>query len=253
MRAAWAIVKRELRSYLVSPVSYTAIMVFLLIQGGLFILSLRSYQSMMLRATVDPRIEVPTAGVLVQTMLGTDIIWSLLIIVPLVTMQLLAGEKQRHTAELLLTAPITTRQIVAGKFAGALVMLAVMLTLTGWMVGVLRVWGDADPAPILVGYLGAFLFGAFTLALGLLASSLTESPFQSALLALVLLVVAYAAGSLAPMVPYIGQDLEQFTPTANVGRLSRGVIDSQALVYFLSLTYLVLDLTARVLDSQRWR
>ncbi len=253
MRYVWAIFRRETRAYSVSLMSYTAVTVFLGLQGVLFWLALRNYQRIHFQAVQDPRIEVPTAGFLAQSFLASDIVWPLLLIVPLLTMQLLAGEKQRHTAELLLTAPMTTRHVVLGKFFGSVAMLVVMLLLMGWIPLVLRIWGNADPAPIAVGFLGALLYGSFLMALGLFASSLTESPFQAALLSLLLLAGVFASGEFVQYLPFVGDGLVQFTPMANLGILARGVLDTQSVIYFVSLTVMMVELTARTLDSQRWR
>ncbi len=253
MRFVWALFKREVKSYFVSPVAYTAIAVFLAIQGVLFMAALSQYQRLVIKAATNPLLQVPGAEAIVRSMFGSDLIWALLLIVPLLTMRLLAEERKQHTAELLLTAPMTTRQLVLGKFLGSTFVLVVMLLLAGWMPLLLRAWGDADPAPIVTGYLGALLYGMLLLAIGLLASSLTDSAFLAAFLALVFVVVLNVAGNMASQVPVIGQNLQQLTPTANLGRLAQGVIDSQAVIYFLSTTAFVLDLTARVVDSQRWR
>lgn len=253
MSFIWAMFKRELKSYFVSPLAYTAIAVYLAITGFVFILQLLSYERMRIQAAQNPLLDVPGAEMLVRSMLGSDVVWALLFIVPLLTMRMIAEERQKHTVELLLTAPMTTQQLVIGKYLGSVFVLVVMLGLSGWMPMLLRQWGGADFAPILTGYAGAFLYGGFLLSIGLLASSLTASPFLAAFLSLVFLVAVNVVGWVAPQVPLVGENLEQFTPGANLNSLARGVIDSQAVGYFVSLTMLVLFITAKVVDSQRWR
>lgn len=252
MNFIWAVFKRELRSYFVSPLAYTAIATFLALMGALFLMSLNAYEALRIRSATTLR-PVPGAESLVKDLLGNDIIWSLVLIVPLLTMRLLAEERRQHTAELLLTAPMTTRQLILGKFLGSLFILSAMLGMCFWMPLLMRLWGDADPGPIVTGYIGAFLYGAFLLAVGLLASSLTESPFQSAILAFVFLAILNMSGFAVAAVPVIGPGLEQFSPLTNLISLAQGTIQTQAVIYFLSLTVFMLDLTARVVDSQRWR
>lgn len=252
MKFIWAIFKRELRSFFVSPLAYTAIATFLALMGVLFLLSLNAYENLRIQSATRLR-PVPAAEALVKDLLGSNVIWSLVLIVPLLTMRLLAEERRQHTAEMLLTAPMTTRQLILGKFLGSLFMLVMMLGLCFWMPLLMRMWGDADPGPIITGYLGAFLYGGFLLAVGLLASSLTESPFQSAILAFVFLALLNMSGYAAAAIPYIGQGLEQFSPLTNLKALAQGTIQTQAVIYFVSLTVFMLDLTARVVDSQRWR
>lgn len=253
MKFVWAVFKREIRAYFASPLAYAAIAVFLLIQGVLFVLSLNKYQQLILTAAMRPNVQVPGVESLIRSTFGTDVIWTLFLIVPLLTMRLFAEEKKQHTAELLLTAPMTTRQIVAGKFLGAVFVLAVMLALSSWMPVVLMVWGGCDASVVIGGYLGAFLYGAALLALGLLASSLTENSMIAAFLGLMFVAIVNVVAQLVPGIPYIGPTLERFTPVSNLGQLAKGVLDTQAIVYFGSLLLFINDLTARVLDSQRWR
>lgn len=253
MSYVWAIYKRETRGYFASPLAWAGIAAFLAIQGALFLFATGQYERLRLQASMRPTLQMPSVESLARDLLGSDIIWALFLIVPLITMRLLAEEKKQHTAELLLTAPMTTRQLVAGKFLGAATVLAIMLALSAWMPGLLRLWGGCDGAVIVGGYTGAFLYGSCLLALGLLASSLTESSMIAALLALLFLALVNIVAQLVPTIPYIGPSLERFTPIANLHQLAGGVLDTQALVYFLTFLLFVLDLTARVLDSQRWR
>jgi len=248
----WAVFKRELKSYFVSPLAYTAIAAFVVIMGILFLFTLSSYQNS-IRAAGQLLRQVPGAGILITDLLGNNVMWALIFIVPLVTMRLLAEERRQHTAELLLTAPMTTRQLVLGKFLGAVVILVVMLALLAWMPLIARLWGDADPGLVWTGYLGAFLYGAFLLAIGLLASSLTESTFIAAIIALGLLTLVNWGGLAVGQIPVIGPGLEKFTPVENLKLLTRGTIETSAVVYFLTMTAFVVDLTARIVDSQRWR
>lgn len=253
MSFVWAVFRREVKSYFVSPLAYTAIAVFVTFQGVLFFLALGQYERLRLSAATNPLMEVPGGEMIVRSFLGQDVIWSLLVIVPLLTMRLLAEEKKQHTAELLLTAPMTTRQLVVGKFLGACTILVIMLVITAWMPATLLAWGHIDPAPMFTGYLGALLYGALLLAIGLLASSLTDNVMIAAFLALGLVAMVNIGGVMAPRIPYIGQNLEQFTPSSNLGLLAGGVLDTQAVVFFLAAIVFVVDLTSRVVDSQRWR
>lgn len=253
MKFVWAVFKREVKSYFVSPLAYAAIAVFLAIQSVLFAFSLGRYQSVVVRARMDPRTQPPALEGLIRDNLGMDILWALFLIVPLLTMRLLAEERRQHTAELLLTAPMKTRHLVLGKYLGSIFVLVLMLGLTIWMPLLLRMWADVDPMVVVSGYAGAFLYAAFLLACGLLASSLTESSIMAAFLALLFVALATTAGSLAAAVPYVGASLGQFTPTTNLGEFAKGVIDTRAVVYFATTIAFVLDITARIVDSQRWR
>jgi ABC-2 type transport system permease protein len=132
-------------------------------------------------------------------------------------------------------------------------VLLVMLAMMSWMPLFLVIHGGADPARFYSGMVGAALYGGTLLALGLLASSLTESPFLAALIALVLTAVASVAGGLAELIPVIGSQLRQFTPGENLGTFASGVVETQAVVYFATVIAFLLEITASVVDSQRWR
>ncbi|NJN64394.1 MAG: ABC transporter permease [Acidobacteria bacterium] len=253
MNFVWAIVRREVKSYFVSPLAYTATAVFLVIQGVFFVAALAQYNRIRVQAAQNPLLQVPGAEDIVRSFFGTDVVYAVMLIVPLLTMRLLADERRQHTAELLLTAPMTTRHLVVGKFLGSVVVLLLMLVLSCWMPILLYFWGDADIGVIALGFVGALLYGSFVIGVGLLASSLTESAFVAALLALLFIAGFTWLGSQATELPLIGKNLDQFTPLTNLGLLSQGVLDTHALVYFLTMIAFVLDLTARVLDSQRWR
>ena len=253
MSFVWAILRREIKSYVVSPLTYTAIAVFIVFQGVAFFFALGEYERLRMAAAQNPMMTVPGAETLVRGFLGNDIIWTMLVIVPLVTMRLLSEERRQHTAELLLTAPLTTRQLVIGKYIGALCLLVAMLVLTAWMPLLLDAWGDLDYAPLVTGYLGAFLYGALLIAIGLLASSLTESVMIAAFMTLLMIGGVNVAGVLATEIPIIGYSLEKFTPSGNLQLLAQGVIDTLPLVFFASTIGFVVELTARIVDSQRWR
>ncbi len=248
MNFIWALFRREVKSYFVSPLAYTAIAVFLAIQGVLFVAALGQYQSLRIQAAQNPLVQLPGAEVLIRDFFGADVLWALIMIVPLLTMRLLADERRQYTAELLLTAPMSTRQLIVGKYLGSVLVLLVMLTMALWMPMLILAWGDADPGVLLAGLLGAFLYGSFLLALGLLASSLTENPFIAAILALMFIAGVTWIGVQAANLPVIGRNLDQFTPASNLADLAQGVVDSHALVYFASVVIFVLELTARVVD-----
>jgi ABC-2 type transport system permease protein len=249
MRGAWAIAKRELLAYFQSPVAYVAIAGYLLLRALFFTMLLVQLEL----AQIMQRGPAPEIEEILRGTFGQDMFWGFLIIVPLLTMRLLAEERSNHTAELLLTAPMGTGQVVLGKFAAAMTVV-VLMTLGSLTMPSLIVWyGQAGWLMVVTGTIGAIFFGALLVSVGLLASSFTESQFVAALLAVGLNLVLYLFGTGITSVPYIGSYLDQFSIVNNMDQLARGVIDTGPLVFFISGTGFFLFLTARLVDSQRWR
>ena len=158
------------------------------------------------------------------------------------------------TIELLLTAPVRDLEVVIGKYLASLTVFVIMLGLTLYYPVLLFWFGDPDLGPVFSGYLGFFLLGASFLSVGLLASSLTGNQIVSAVLAFGLLLMvwmlagaaSFVSGTLAEVVNYISLSV-------HLGDFVKGVIDSTHIVYYLSFIALFVFLTARSLETRRWR
>jgi ABC-2 type transport system permease protein len=169
-------------------------------------------------------------------------------------MRLLAEEQKLGTLELLMTAPIRDTEIVLGKYVAALLVLVSTLVLTLFYVVLLAWFGNPDPGPILVGYLGMLLFGGATLAVGLLASSVSPNQIVSAVLGFGILLLLTLIGQAAPLTEGVTATvLSQMSLTNHLQNFARGVIDTHSVVYFAMLIVLMLFLTSRNLESRRWR
>jgi ABC-2 type transport system permease protein len=260
MRTLYAIYRKEMNHYFVSPLAWIVVGLFLGLSGYFFnsILSLvmqESLQQMMqgMRYGTPANFDVP--GVTLRAFLGI-ISTMLLFITPLLTMGVYAEERKRGTMELLMTSPVSDTRIVLGKFLGLLTLYAIMLLPT--MLYVSYVFMKSDPrAPfklILVGYLGALLLGGALLAIGSFLSSLTENQLISGFLAFAIFLILWVLDW--------GQQSAGDTKGAILGYLSitkhyedftRGVVDTSSLVFYCSLIILALFLTVRSLDSMRWR
>src|ERR1700678_86312 len=188
MRNLYAIYRKEIRHYFVSPVAYVCIGLFLFISAVFFDFFLRviiqqSFQMEMqsMQFGMPPQIDVP--GQVLRAFLGL-LATLILFITPFLTMGVFAEERKRGTMELLMTSPITELQIVLGKFLASLTLFAAMLLPTAGCV--VFIWMHSDPRPpfriVLSGYLGALLFGGALLALGSFLSSLTENQIIAAAL-----------------------------------------------------------------------
>jgi len=178
----------------------------------------------------------------------------MVLMAPVLTMRLLAEEQKLGTLELLLTAPVRDWEIVVGKFLSSFAFYLVALALTLYYVLLLYWFGSPDPGPILAGYLGMILYGAATLAVGLLASSFSGNQIVGAVVGfgiLLILTVIDQAGNLVSGTA--STIVEQVSITFHFDDFSRGVIDLQSVVYYISVTALFLFLAVRSLESRRWR
>jgi ABC-2 type transport system permease protein len=236
VRNIWAIARRELQSYFVSPVAYVVSALFLLISGFLFSLILGISNEASMR---------PLVG-------NFAVIF--LFIVPALTMRLLAEEQRTGTMELMLTAPVRDSELVLGKFLGVFLLLLIMLAITLVYPLILVLAGNPDRGPILAGYLGVILQASALLSIGLLASSLTQNQIIAALLTFVVLLILWLADALGNFTQGRIGDLFRFLSiTKHFDEFPRGVIDSRDILYFLSVTAAALFFTVQSVTARRWR
>jgi len=238
MRNVWTITSRELNSYFASPVAYVVSAAFLLISGVLFSLILNSTMDASLRGTFS------------------NITFIMILIAPVLTMKLLAEEQRMGTLELLLTSPVHDWQVVVGKFLGSLILFAVMLLApTLLYVVLLTAFGKPDYGPILSGYLGVLLLGGAFLSIGVLSSSLTQNQVVAGFVGIVLLLLMWISDALSRIVGggAVGDALTYLSITRHYDDFLRGVIDTQNIIYPLSVIAVALFIATQVLQTRRWR
>ena len=252
----FAICLRELRSLAVSPVAAVCIAMFLLVTGYLFytiVIAASAQTRMVLRMQqMLPQLNINDT-ILTPSLRNFSVI--LLLIVPLLTMRLIAEEKKQKTSELLLTSPVTVTQIVLGKYAAALALYALMLGLTLYMPLLLAQFGAIAWWPVASGYLGLFLVGAVFLAVGLFASSLTENQMIAAITSFALLLMMWLLGwaGAATADSAWGRLLTELSILDRLNHFLDGLVDTQDVVYLIGLIAVSLFLTHRVVESSRWR
>ena len=178
----------------------------------------------------------------------------LLFIMPAITMRTFAEERRSGTIELLLTSPLTDLEIILGKFFGALSLYGLMLAVTFLHVGILFLYGSPEWKPIVTSYLGLMLLGGSFLAVGLFISTLTTNQIVSYILTfsvfLLLWIISWigsiSSGMVTDVTSYLSI-IEHFDD------FSKGVIDTTHVIYYLSLITFGLFLTAKSVDTERWR
>jgi len=178
----------------------------------------------------------------------------ILLFAAVLTMRLVAEERKLGTWELLLTAPVRDIEIILGKFIGSLVLLTGMLALTSYYPILLIVFGDPDLGPIGTSYLGLILLGSACLSIGIFTSSLTSNQIVSAVLAGGILFALWFLGLVANLAPgALGEVLSYLSLSHHFPDFVRGIVDTRAIVYYLSVTALFLYLATGSIETGRWR
>lgn len=248
--------KKEFKSYFSSPIAYVVIAMFLLISGYFFynIYSFFSYvvfSMSMQRSTMMGQLNLTE---MVCRPLYSNIVVVILLMVPLLTMRLMAEEKKLGTIELLLTYPVRDVEVVFGKFAACLAVYCVMLGGTFLYPLMLSVDGNVEWGPVLSCYLGLFLIGGAFISVGLLISSLTENQIIAGACTFGLLLLFWLLGASERLVsPGLGSVLKHLSLLEHFEQFAKGVIDTKDIIFFLNVTFFSLFLTLRSLDSNKWR
>ena len=255
MQGWYAIYRKEMGHYFVSPVAYVVVGIFLLLCAVFFNFYVAAVvQNFAMQAAEGMNQPVDMPGEVLRAFFGL-ISTLILFVTPMLTMSVYAEERKRGTMELLMTSPVTEAQIVLGKFLAALTLFATMLLPT--IASVAFLYFSSDPRPsvkiILAGYLGAILLGGCLLALGTFISSLTENQLIAA-------VITFAAFLLVWIIDQIGSStgatatvLQYLSVIRHYEDFARGVVDTSTLVYYISFMALFVFLTVRSVDSMRWR
>lgn len=242
----YALFKKEISNFLNSLIGIMVIVIFLLITG----LFLWVFQS---------DFNIMTFGYANLDSLFILAPWVFLFLVPAVTMRSFAEEKRTGTIEMLFTKPLSDWQIVLGKyFAGvALVLLALIPTLI-YYFSVYRLSlpvGNVDSGGIWGSYIGLFFLSSAFVSIGLFSSSLTNNQILAFLLSVFLCGFIYIGFDMIYSMALFGPvDLfiQQLGISSHYSSLSRGVIDTRDILYFVSLIVLFLSMTKLVLSSRKW-
>src|SRR5687767_1077154 len=253
MRNIAAIAGREINAYFSSPIAYVLIGFFALLFGWFFYVPLAFFQQQSMQAGMNPTQALNINQMLVgPTFMNTTVI--MLFLFPLITMRTYAEEKRSGTIELLLTSPITDVQIILGKFLGAMLLYAAMLAVTMVHMGVLFAYGEPEWKPIATGYLGLLLMGGCFLSLGLFISSLTKNQIVAGIATFAVFLMLWVINWIGTFVgPTMQAVLAHLSLTDHFDDFAKGIIDTKHLIYYLSFMAFGLFLTAKSVDSERWR
>jgi len=253
VRNILAIAGKELRSYFASPIAYIIIGFFLLPFGGFFYLYLADFvRNSMGEAQQFGGAMNINQQVIRGVLQNASVI--ILFVMPMITMRTYAEEKRSGTMELLLTSPVTDFEIIMGKFIGALGLYLALLACTLAYMGILFVFGNPEWRPLVAAYLGLLLMGGAFISLGLLISSTTNNQIVAGVITFVVFLMLWIVGWFADTAgPTLGKVLSWLSITQHFDDFSKGVIDTSHVLYYLSLITFGLFLTAKSVDTERWR
>jgi ABC-2 type transport system permease protein len=236
MSAALAITKRELRTYFNSPVAYIVVTVYMLLAGYLY------FNNVFIEKQAEMRAYFGLAPMLFS------------FIIPAMTMRLLAEERGSGTLELLITMPVRDWEVVVGKFLAAFGLLAVLLGLTLVYAFTVSSVGPLDKGPAYGGYFGLLLMGGAYVGIGVMASALTKNQIVAFILAFAISFALYLFGKILQVVPGPLQPIIAFlSMDSHFEAISRGVIDTRDVLYYLSVTAVSLVIATVSLESRKWK
>jgi ABC-2 type transport system permease protein len=251
-----AIAHKELKAYFSSPIAYIALGFWAFIYGYFFIAILQFFvrQSMQMGQFSQGPQAMNINQQLIRPLVAQNVPILVLFLLPMVTMRTYSEEKRSGTIELLLTSPVTDWQIILGKFVGAMGLYAAMLGVTLIHVGILFIYGRPEWKPIVTVYLGLLLLGGCFISVGLFISSLTKNQIVAGMATfgvfLLLWVITWIGSFSGPTVDQLTQYLSIVDHLDDFGK---GVLDTTHLIYYLSFITFGLFLTAKSVDSERWR
>lgn len=236
MNKIWAIAKRELKSYFVSPIAYIVIVVFLLFSAFVFnFIIVARYPLAEIRSIVY------------------NMAFIFLFISPMLTMRLLSEERKLGTIELLYTSPITLTSIVVGKYLSSVLLFLVMFLLILQYPIFVLISGTPDVGPMLSALLGFVLISVTCLAIGTFASSLTENQLVSAVIGLGMMLLFWLIGIAGENIGgSVGNFISSLSIIKHFDDFVKGVIDLGNIFYYLAMIFFFLFITVRRLEWKRW-
>lgn len=253
MRGTLVIAHKELRQLFGSPIAYVSLAMFFLIIGFLFFALVGNYTAQLVQLQGAPPPDFnPTR--IIFTPLYQDATFVLILLVPVLTMRLVAEEDRAHTMELLATSPVTTTAIIVGKYVAIVLLFLALLAISAYMPLSLALIGRLDWGLLASTYAGLLLLGCAFLSIGLFASTLNENQIVSAAIGFTVLLIFWVLGfAQQASGSAVQQVLSSLSFASHFSNLSGGVIDTQDVLFFLSLAGFFLFLAVVALESRKWR
>jgi ABC-2 type transport system permease protein len=232
----WAVYKREVKSYFLSPLGYVVMGFFLLVSGFFFTANNIFPMSSDFNAVLG----------------NTSFIFMML--VPILTMRLLSEEKKTKTDQMLITSPLSLTAIVVGKYLAAVSVFLITLVVSFVYPIILLAFGQPSVGEMVSGYIGFFLMGCTFIAVGLFISALTENQITAATSTFGILLLLWVIDWVTPNInsPVVVSIVEWISVLKRFSNFMMGVLSPSPIIYYLSFTALFVFLTIRVIEKRRW-
>lgn len=233
LREPFAIMKKELQTYFYTPIAYIVITAFLVVTGFFFFKDFFYFGQAEMRGFFQ---FLPLV---------------LTLVVPAITMRLFAEEIHSGTIETLMTLPVTAMDAVMGKFLAATAFVSIMMAPTLIYLVTIVIVGSPDPGPIIGGYVGSVLLAGTYSAVGVLTSSLGRNQIIAFIGGLIACFFLWLIDKITIFLPSKLGFLEYLGTDYHFRNISRGIIDSRDLVYFVSIIAISILLTTKILEDRR--
>ena len=239
----FSLYKKEVQSYFCSPFAYIISALFLLVFSMSFISGISNMDSSVFKFSFSN--------------IFYNNFFYFMFMIPLLTMRTFAEERKSHTETLWLSAPITIPQVVFAKFFAVATVFLVMMLLSLFFPLVAAIKGSVIVSSLICGYLGFFLWGMVCIAVGMMMSALTDNPIIAAVLgeaAMIFLIFIdnFAATDLVRSLPFLEKILKWFSTETRFNTFSQGLFSLSDLVFFISITAVVLVWTIIIIEKRRW-
>jgi ABC-2 type transport system permease protein len=248
-----AIAGKEMRSYFSTPVAYIVIGFFALLFGYFFYAMLIIFNQQSQIGGLEGGGPADINQQLIRPLfLNASVI--MLFVLPLITMRTYSEEKRSGTIELLLTSPLTDFEIIMGKFLGAMALYGSMLAITLIHMVLIFSYGNPEWRVVVTGYIGLLLMGGCFISVGLLISSLTKNQIVAGMVTFAVFLMLWVINWIASFTGPTAQSvLNYLSITEHFDDFTKGIVDTKHLVYYFSVITFGLFLTARAVDTERWK
>ena len=223
----WPILKKELKSYFLSPIGYICIGIFLLIISIFFYLT-----------------AIQSASVDLGNLYYNTAMYGLMLIIPILTMRLFAEERKNGTEQLLLTSPRSVTGIVLGKFLAATIVVAITLLISLMYFAILTYFGSPNLVPTLIMMFGFLLLSMAAISIGMFASSITENQIVAAVITAAVLILPW-------FLPNINPSLAELDLMNNYSKFPAGLVSATEVVGLVSFAIMFILFTVMVLKRRK--
>ncbi|HNC96532.1 MAG TPA: ABC transporter permease subunit [Myxococcota bacterium] len=256
MNGAIAILKRETSAYFTTAIGWMLLLMFIFIFGFFFALSVTAFMDYSQQAAFNPMAAegLNVNAFVVQGVFGNMAV-VMLLVSPGMVMRLLAEDRKQKSMELLLTSPISSWEIVLGKFLGSMAFVVAMLLATLPYVAMLYTWGEPDSGVLMANYIALLCLSALLISVNLFLSSFTENQVVAFVIGFGFNLIFWVVGWAGDMAPagVIQSVLQTAAFGSHYTEMIKGLIRIQDIVYFLTFIGFSLLATTQRVEALRWR